>query len=141
VDATELQASARARTASRRRAIEAMYATGVWLLAHERVLDAARIFRKLLLAVPSDERGWLGLGECHERIEQPRIAAELYGAGSAVAGAGGPKSVRCLLARARVLARLGLDAERELEAAERWADAQDDEELSRLVAGERRRLS
>jgi hypothetical protein len=118
-----------------------MYATGVWLLAHERVQDAARIFRKLLLAAPSDERGWLGLGECHERIEQPRIAAELYGAGSVVAGAGGARSVRCLLARARVLAGLGLDADRELEAAERWADVQGDDELSRLVAGERRRLS
>ncbi len=128
---------------SRPATIEAIYATAHWLLARERAADAAKVFRVMLRVAPRDERAWLGLGECHERIDQLRIAAELYGAGSVIAGGERSLSVRCLLARARVLAKLarGDDIERILDAAENAAAAQDDEALIALVASERRRLS
>jgi predicted TPR repeat methyltransferase len=120
-------------------AIEAIYATGHWLLAHEQTEAAARVFRVLVHAVPRDERGWLGLGECHERMGQLRIAAELYGTGGAVA----EPPVRCRLARARALARAGYpDASEEaLDAAEEAAQELADEALLELVASERRRSS
>ncbi len=100
--------------------------------------DAARMFRTLVQASPRDERGWLGLGECHERQDQLRIAAELYGTGGTVAD----PPVRCRLARARVLARSGQhDASEEaLDAARLAAEALDDEVLLALVAAEQRRL-
>jgi len=127
---------------SRPATIEAIYATAHWLLARERPADAAKVFRVMLRVAPRDERGWLGLGECHERIDQLRIAAELYGAGSVIAGGERSISVRCLLARARTLGKLGRGGEIEwlLEAAESAAAAQDDDELVSLVANERRRL-
>jgi thioredoxin-like negative regulator of GroEL len=127
--------------ASRKASIEAIYATGHWLLASERIAEAARVFRLMLKAAPHDERGWLGLGECHERIEQPRIAAELYGAGSIAAADDGTTSVRCLVARARTLSKLGADVTETLEAAIRAAADAGDDELVALVADERRRLS
>ncbi|MGA7124102.1 MAG: hypothetical protein WBY94_28630 [Polyangiaceae bacterium] len=141
------QASASVHTcgapSSRPSTVEAIYATAHWLLFRERVEDAAKVFRVMLRVAPHDERGWLGLGECHERIDQPRIAAELYGAGSVIAGGSRAVSVRCLVARARALAKVGPGAEIEgiLDAAESAAAAQDDEELLALVADERRRLS
>jgi hypothetical protein len=95
----------------------------------------------MLKAAPRDERAWLGLGECHERIEQPRIAAELYGAGSIVAGDDGMTSVRCLIARARMLSKLGADVAETLESATTAAADMGDEELVALVASERRRSS
>jgi hypothetical protein len=128
---------------SRSRSIEAVYATAHWLLARERASDAAKVFRVMLQMAPRDERGWLGLGECHERIEQPRIAAELYGAGSVIAGRPGSVSVRCLLARARAMSKLGRtrDVDWTLDTAERAASEQGDAQLVELVANERRRLS
>ena len=123
-------------------AAEAIYATAHWLLSRDRPADAARVFRVLLRVAPRDERGWLGLGECHERIDQLLIASELYGAGSVIAGDARWLSVRCLLARARVLGKLGRseDLASVLEAAENAAAAQQDDELASLVAAERRRL-
>jgi hypothetical protein len=151
MDLAQFTASVRGpRVQSRKSAIEAIYATAHWLLGRERVADAAKVFRTMIRAAPGDERGWLGLGECHERIHQPRIAAELYGAGSLAAsvkrvgdGAGIVPSVRCLLARARVLAAndRAEDALGALEAAAQAAADQDDDELATLVAKERRRLS
>jgi hypothetical protein len=128
---------------SRSRAIEAIYATAHWLLAREHARDAAKVFRFMLQLAPRDERGWLGLGECHERIDQPRVAAELYGAGSVIAAPPGRVSVRCLIARARTMAKLGRsgDVEWTLNAAERAAAEQADEQLVDFVAAERRRLS
>jgi thioredoxin-like negative regulator of GroEL len=128
---------------SRPATIEAVYATAHWLLARERVADAAKVFRALLQIAPRDERGWLGLGDCHERIQQVRIAAELYGAGSVIAGGERSVSVRCLLARARTMAKLGRTADIEwiLDTAERAAAEQADEHLIDLVARERRRMS
>jgi len=127
--------------ASAKASLEAIYATGHWLLASERIEEAARVFRLMLRAAPRDERGWLGLGECHERIEQPRIAAELYGAGSVVAGDHGTTSVRCLVARARALSKLGADVTETLHAAMCAAADGSDEELIAIVTNERRRLS
>jgi thioredoxin-like negative regulator of GroEL len=129
---------------SRQNAIEAIYATGHWLLARERLADAAKVFRTMIQAAPRDERGWLGLGECHERIDQRRIAAQLYGAGSVAASASATvRSVRCLIALGRVLSKLELDvdAEHAIDAAADAADAQDDDTLKELVAEERRRMS
>jgi len=122
---------------SRRAAIEAIYATGHWLLGQDRTPEAASVFRTMIHAEPRDERGWLGLGECHERVDQPRIAAEIFGAGSAVA----TSSVRLLLARARVLVTAGyeLDAERALAAADQAAESSGDVELVALVTSEQRR--
>jgi hypothetical protein len=128
---------------SRPATVEAIYATAHWLLARERPADAAKVFRVMLQVAPRDERGWLGLGECHERIDQVRIAAELYGAGSVIAGGARSVSVRCLLARARMMSRLGRCEEIEwiLDTAEQAALEQADDQLIDLVACERRRLS
>jgi Flp pilus assembly protein TadD len=115
--------------------VEAIYATGHYLLEQERFADAAKVLRVMLHAAPSDERGWLALGECHERIDQPRIALELYGTGCAIAA----PSVRCQLARARVLRALDRDAEADvaMEAAELAADQRQDEDLVALVEREK----
>jgi hypothetical protein len=121
--------------------IEAMYAAAYWLLSLERVADAAQVFRVMLTAAPRDERAWLGLGECHERISQPLIALELYGAGSVIAGDAQARSVRCFLARARVLAKIGRDPEGAFDAADEAAEQVADDDLIALVRRERQRLS
>jgi hypothetical protein len=115
--------------------VEAIYATGHWLLDRERFADAAKVFRVMLHAAPRDERGWLALGQCHEHIGQPRIALELYGTGSVLAA----PSARCQLARARALRALDHDdeADQAIEAAEHAATLRDDEELVALVACEK----
>lgn len=145
MDLAQFTASIRSHRAlpSRPATIEAIYATAHWLLARARPSDAAKVFRVMLRIAPRDERAWLGLGECHERIDQLRVAAELYGAGSVIAGGDGSLSVRCLLARARTMVRLGRGGEidRMFDAAERAAAEQGDEQLAALVASERRRLS
>ena len=123
---------------ARRSAVEVVYATGYWLLARDRIADAAAALRLMVRAEPSDERGWLGLGECHERIGQPRIAAELYGVGSVAASRTGCPSIRCLLARARVLRSIERDGEADaaLEAAASATQVLSDDALSALVAHE-----
>jgi hypothetical protein len=122
---------------SRRAAVEAIYATAHWLLGQDKTAEAASVFRTMIHAEPRDERGWLGLGECHERASQPRIASEIFGAGSAIASS----PVRLLLARARVLTAAGYEAEADLAfvEAERAVEACTDEEILDLVASERRR--
>jgi tetratricopeptide (TPR) repeat protein len=117
--------------------VEAIYAAGHWLLSRERFADAAKVFRVMLHAAPADERSWLALGECHERIGQHRIALELYGTGAVLAGA----AVRCHLARARALRVLDRDDEADaaMEKAEQVAAERDDEELITLVLREKGR--
>ena len=116
--------------------IEKLYGIGFWLHAQERYADAALAFRTMLRTAPTDERGWLALGACHENIEQPRIALELYGWGAMVAR----DSVRCHLASARLLIKL----ERVSEAIEatdralRLAEEKGDEDLLELVHAERK---
>jgi hypothetical protein len=115
-------------------AIEALYATAKWLLEQRRVLDAIHVFRVMLVASPADERGWLGIGACHEALRQPSIAADLYAYGATTCG-----SVRCHVARARVLRALGrdVDAEAALDAAEYALSPTDDENERALIAYER----
>jgi tetratricopeptide (TPR) repeat protein len=115
--------------------VEAIYAAAHWLLEQELTDKAAKVFRVMLHAAPGDERGWLGLGQCHERIGQHRIALELYGAGSVAAA----PSPRCEIARGRALRTLERDDEA-LDAFERamvLADARDDEELFAMARAEK----
>lgn len=115
-------------------AVEALYATAHWLLASSRYADAARVFRVMAHHWPEDERAWLGLGTCHERIGQNGIAAEMYRTGTTVSAC----PVRCSLALARALRALGRDDEASdafVHAGELAADY-GDEMLVALVAAE-----
>src|SRR6478609_10480756 len=107
--------------------IEKLYSVGFWLHARERYADAALAFRTMLRTAPTDERGWLALGACHEKIEQPRVALQLYDWGAKVAR----DSTRCHLARARLFAQLDrvLDATEAADAALRVAEEKGDDEL------------
>ena len=83
---------------------DALYATGLWLFENERTDDAALVFRTLLLSHQDDERGWLGLGACHERKEQLHVARALYALGTEHT-----TSARCPWALALVLRAQGED--------------------------------
>jgi Flp pilus assembly protein TadD len=113
--------------------IESLYATGHWLLEQSRFDDAASVFRVMTLAAPDDERSWLGLGTCHEKVGQVRVAEKLYGAGVTLAR----EPVRCLAAQALALRALGLDDASE-EVFERAAELAASDELSELVRAARR---
>jgi Flp pilus assembly protein TadD len=118
------------------RGIEALYATGHWLLSQDRTADAACVFRAMALLASTDERAWLALGACHEALDQPKLALEMYGTGHVLAR----PSVRCDIARARLL-RAGDrkdDADAVLEKAAETAETLDDEALIHLVEAERR---
>lgn len=119
--------------------IEKLYATGHWLLGEERFEDAAQVFRVMLQLAPTDERAWLGLGECHRRIDQPNIALELFAMGSAAA----EPAPRCFVACARVLKSLGRDGESDLayERAAELASELNDDELLKQIQIETRSLS
>ena len=119
--------------------VEAIYAAGHWLLEQEQPQKAAKVFRVMVHAVPGDERGWLGLGECHERIGQLRIALELLATGSVVAS----PSPRCEIARGRALRALEREDEAEtaFERAMELADAHDDEELFAVALAAKRARS
>lgn len=121
--------------ADRRRATEALYATGHLLLGEEKPAHASGVFRAMALLSPSDERAWLGLGACHEAIGQDQIALEMYGTGRVLART----PVRTEVARTRLLRKLGREEEAEhaLSRAEEHAEALDDEILKLLVAEER----
>lgn len=107
-------------------ACNALYAAGHHMLERERTDDAAVLFRTMLLADATDERGWLALGFCHERLEQDDMAEELYSAGAQIARS----RVRCLLAVARLFRRLDDDRANEtLDAAADIAATDDDHEL------------
>jgi hypothetical protein len=116
-------------------AIEALYATGHWLLGQARHRDAADVFRAMARAVPEDERGWLGLGQAHEGAHQRLIAKEMYVTGVTLARGG-----RCAIALCRVLREMGNDdgASVALELADELAKESDDETLNALVAHEQR---
>ena len=89
--------------ADRRRATEALYATGHFLLEGDRPAHASGVFRAMALLAPTDERAWLGLGSCHEALGQSLMALEMYGTGGVLA----PHPVRLEVARARLLRTLG----------------------------------
>src|SRR5271170_4137940 len=108
---------------ARSEAIEAIYAVAHSLLSREMVAEAAKGFRIMLRFAPDDERGWIGLGTCHERVQQPHVALELYGTGSIAASRVGTISVRCLLAMARLLFAMGREVDSVFVDAERAARA------------------
>jgi tetratricopeptide (TPR) repeat protein len=118
--------------ATRARALEALYATGHWLLTNDRARDAASVFRGMIVLAPEDERGWLALGACHEALKQTQLALDIYGTSQAM----NRSAVRSRLARARVLAGLGRDDEAALAwaSAEEIANAIGDADLVALVS-------
>ena len=115
-------------------AIEALYATGHWLLEQSRFADAATVFQLMARAASNDERAWLALGACHEGIGQHGIAAELYTIGTVVA----EPSARCKIARGRALRELGRsdDALAAFEGAVDLASESGDEEMAALARAE-----
>ncbi len=117
-------------------AVEILYTTGFQLHAQERYRDAAQVFQIMLQAAPTDERGWLALADCHEKIGQRHIALELFSAGTIAA----QPAPRCMLSRFRLLYDLNRsqDADEAFEAALELAGAADDEELTKLVQSERK---
>jgi hypothetical protein len=118
------------------RGIEALYATAHWLLSEERPADASCVLRAMALVAPTDERSWLALGACHEALGQPEVALQMYGTGRVLAR----PSVRCDLARARVLRMEGRGHEADLavESAIEAAEAANDDALLELVLTEGR---
>ncbi len=122
-----------------RQSVDALYATGYWLLSEERIRPAIDVFRTLIVVAPGDERGWLGLGEAHERTDDLGTAEALY----ALAHRAVPDSARCLLARARVLRALDRTDQVAdlLEAAAELAAAASDDDLAGLIASEARRIA
>jgi len=117
-------------------AIEALYATGHWLLSNTRHAEAAQVFRVMTLTKPDDERGWLALGACHEAIGQGRLAIELYRIASIAAA----PAVRCTIARGRALRALDStdDAMDAFDTAHELAMSAGELELADLAMVERR---
>lgn len=111
--------------------VESLYAMGHGLYCQERFVDAAAVFRIMLQLAPTDERSWLALGECHERVGQSDVALELYGAGTVA----NERAARCQIARARILIDMGrqVEADEAIEWAQTIADTSDDESLSSLI--------
>jgi hypothetical protein len=127
----------RAITQKRQSAADVLYMVGHKLMSQQRYKDAGDVFRAFLIVLPTDERGWVALGLCHEALGQDVIARELYGTGRVMARPAG----RCEVALARLLRRVGapdamIDAA--LERAHDIADETSDEELLAAVAWERR---
>jgi tetratricopeptide (TPR) repeat protein len=118
------------------RVADILYQNGYRLHAEERYPEAAAIFATMLRASPTDERGWLALGDCHEKLGQRRIALELYSAGS-IAAAPAP---RCELSRFRALYDWHhvSEAQHAYDQALRIATVLGDETLFSIVENERR---
>jgi hypothetical protein len=115
------------------REAEALYALAHTILEAGRSTDASDVFRAMLLLFPSDERGWLGLGHCHELLDQEAAAIEIYSfALLAVSPA-----VRTRVALARLLRETGRDTQAE-EVLDIAAAAAGTEQLEALVASARR---
>ncbi|HEY3235616.1 MAG TPA: tetratricopeptide repeat protein [Polyangiaceae bacterium] len=110
---------------------ETLYAAGYFLFQQGNFADAAAVFRWMLQVAPTDERSWLALAECHERVHQPWIALELYSTGTVAA----EPSARCWLGRGRALSALERPDEAEAAFAEavRLAQASNDVNLTELV--------
>jgi tetratricopeptide (TPR) repeat protein len=80
-------------------ALESLYAAGHSFYQQQRFAEALPVFRVMLAAAPTDERGWLLLGECHEELGQEWIAREIF---AAVMTAATP-APRCAIKLARLL--------------------------------------
>lgn len=116
---------------------DALYAFGFSMLETERWSDAADVFRAMMIASPSDERGWLALGRCHEELDQLPVAVNLY----ALACTTVHRAVKPRVALARALRAQGMlaEADEALDGAERAAELRGDDALILLVERERRR--
>jgi len=116
--------------------IEALYQKGFTLHAEDRFGEAAAFFRAMLRAAPTDERGWLALGNCHEKIGQHRVALELYSAGSIAAR----PAPRCQLSRFRALYDMSRfsDAQVAYDEAMKTIALCGDDALVSILEGERR---
>jgi Flp pilus assembly protein TadD len=84
---------------------DALYAVAHHLLASNRTGEAAEAFRALVVHVPGDERGWLGLAACHQTRGELQLALGLLGLGSVATG----HSPRIMLTRSALLRLLGDD--------------------------------
>ena len=111
---------------------DALYAGGHHMLTLERYVDAAAFFRVMVLRDAGDERGWLALGHCHEETGDDEVALQLYEAGVETCEC----KVRCLLAAARILRRLGSPVEAERRHRDATREASGDRELWALVCSE-----
>ena len=120
--------------AERASAVEGLYATGHWLLSRERYADAADVLRAMTLVAPEDERAWIALGSAHEGAGQLEVAKEIYAAGCTLARPSG----RCGVALVRALRQLGERSEAEAVLEQLEDSNQDDDELTSLLAYERR---
>lgn len=119
--------------------IEALYATGHWLLTHHRYKEAAEVLRAMAMTAPSDERAWLALGACHEAIGQKKLALELYRLASVEAA----PAIRCIIASGRVLHALGQDEDAcsAFDEACELAVAHDEAGLAHLATNEKDAIS
>jgi tetratricopeptide (TPR) repeat protein len=113
---------------------ELVYSKGFAFHADGRYAEAAEAFRVMLQIAPTDERGWLALGDCHEKVGQKRVALEIYGAGSVAA----QPAPRCLISRFRILYDAGHFSEADAVLNDADSLAADDEQLSKIVSDERR---
>lgn len=115
---------------------DAIYALAFAMIEAEQWADALDVLRAMLLAWPTDERGWLGLAHCHEQRGQVDVAIELY----SLAIASVSRPVRARVGLARLLRERGSwrDADDLLDAAASDAEASDQDELERLVVEARR---
>ncbi len=89
----------------------------------------------MITVAPGDERGWLGLGICHEQVEQPEVAIEVYRSASFVLARG----ARCELAAYRLLVEHGGDDESAEFMLEQAREHADDELLEMIEAEEQAR--
>jgi tetratricopeptide (TPR) repeat protein len=132
-----MQATSFAPTVGRftREALDRIYATGLELHGLGRYEDAASAFRIFVMHVPTEERGYLALGRCHEAMGEEAIALEIYEAAIGTA----TTSAHAHLARGHIL----LDFEQREEADEAFDDAERaalveyDEFIGALIALER----
>jgi tetratricopeptide (TPR) repeat protein len=115
--------------------LDALYAVGHKLIGQDRCREAISLFRTMLLVDARDERGWLALATCHERLDEPQKAIALCRlALSACEG----KAVRCAVACARIHRALGENDEAldTYADAARLADALGDHEIAGVIAME-----
>ncbi len=118
---------------SRRVLCDSLYATAHSMYEAE-PLRAISLFQLLAKLRPTDERGWLGTGACHEAVDADDVALSIY-----TFGQGAARSARCVAARARLLLKLGraCDATDAVEYALTLSWSDDDTEL---LERERERL-
>jgi tetratricopeptide (TPR) repeat protein len=115
--------------------LEALYSTAHWLMAQNRYRDAIPVFRTMMVVEPRDERGWLGLGTCHESVGESNQALAIFDLAPHACGA---QAIRCTVARARLLRETGaLDEARDAyRAALSRAEELGDDDLSEMIVQE-----